>query len=312
MKNCRASSFVQAADLLQNKDPSSLIQSQDRLAILGFPVTHSASPAMQNAALEASQLPYRYIPIEVKPGENELEFTVQMLTQLGFLGFNVTLPHKQAIIPYLDEISDHAAFLGAVNTIVIRDGKVSGTNTDGPGLITAVKETWGVSLSDQRILILGATGGVGRAIAAQCVLEQCHELYLASRTPSALEPQINSLSHHAGATIPIKAIGLNNDTLASIMPHVDLIVNATSVGMNNKDLSLIPSNLFHANQFLYDTIYSSGETALMQAASKAGARVADGHSMLLHQGALAFELWFGKPAPLEVMRQALFMPQIPL
>ena len=295
--------LIKAADLLANKDPSSLLQPEDKLAVLGFPIAHSISPAMQNAALEAAPLPYRYIPIEVKP--EELAPTLQKLARLGFLGLNITLPHKQAVLAHLDEVSDQAKFLGAVNTISIRDEKLFGYNTDGPGFVAALKETWDLMIPAQRILILGATGGAGRAIAAQCVLEGCLELYLASRTPSILEPQVQTLSQHAAGTIPIKAVELSSDALAAIMPHVDLIVNATPVGMNAGDSPLLPPQLFNEEQFFYDIVYSSTTTPLMQSAIAGGAQAANGLSMLLHQGALAFQIWFEQDAPLEVMRQHL-------
>ena len=299
--------YLKASDLLAQKDRSILLGENDRLAVLGFPISHSLSPRMQNAALLAASLPHRYLGIEVRP--EELGSTLALLVECGFLGLNITLPHKQAVIAHLDQVSDHARFLGAVNTILIRDQKLYGLNTDGPGLVAALEETWGLLISRQRILLLGATGGAGRAIAAQAVLGGCRELTLASRVPKALSPQIEKLSDHARhakqtqGTIPIHATGVSEQELSHVLPHVDLIINATSLGMQEKDRALIPPHLFHKDHYCYDMVYSSASTPLMQSAMSAGAKAANGLSMLVHQGALAFQIWFEQAPPLNVMRQ---------
>ena len=264
-----------------------------RLGILGCPVAHSLSPLIQNAALRVALLPLQYVCLEITP--EELPKALEALRHSEFLGVNVTLPHKQEALALVDEVSDHARLLGAINTIVIRHGKLYGHNTDGPGFIAAVKSAWNLSLADQRVLILGATGGAGRAIAAQCALEGCRELYLASRTLSKLAAQMHIpelLLQRTSSSRFVKAISLDATSLATVMPDVDLIVNATSVGMQKNDPSLIPSQLFHPGHFLYETIYSSGATSLMQAALNAGASATNGLSMLVHQGVQAFRLWF--------------------
>jgi shikimate dehydrogenase len=284
-------SVLKASDLIASKDPLSLLQAEDRYALLGFPVAHSISSPMQNAALQEARLPYNYISIEVRP--EELDLTLQKLVHLGFLGLNITLPHKRAILPYLHEVSDQATFLGSVNTISIRNEKLFGYNTDGPGFVTALKEEWNLLLPSQRILILGASGGAGRAIAAQCILEGCLELYVASRTPETLTAEVERLSQFSKGTIPIHTVELSDAGIASVMPHVDLIVNATSVGMSE-------------DQYCYDIVYSSTTTPLMKSALQAGSQATNGLSMLLYQGALAFQIWFEQDPPIEIMRQALF------
>ena len=276
------------------------------LGVIGYPINQSLSPAMHNAALQAMEFPFDYVAIEVKPGE--LEATLHALPEKKFLGINITLPHKQRALALMDEVSDHACFLGAINTVIIRDEKLYGCNTDGPGFVTAVKEEFGVAVKNLHVLVLGANGGAGRAIAAQCVLEGSPRITLAGRNEAAIRQQAESLSRHLPHQTEhthIQTTSLETESLARVMRDVDLVVNATSVGMNKNDPSLIPSSLFRPNQFLYDTIYLSDRTALMQAASHAGARSANGLSMLLHQGALAFELWFEHPAPVKVMRDAL-------
>jgi shikimate dehydrogenase len=297
-------SVLKASDLIASKDPLSLLQAEDKCALLGFPVAHSISSPMQNAALQEARLPYNYISIEVRP--EELDLTLQKLVHLGFLGLNITLPHKRAILPYLHEVSDQATFLGSVNTISIRNEKLFGYNTDGPGFVTALKEEWNLLLPSQRILILGASGGAGRAIAAQCILEGCLELYVASRTPETLTAEVERLSQFSKGTIPIHTVELSDAGIASVMPHVDLIVNATSVGMSENDPLLISPHLFNEDQYCYDIVYSSTTTPLMKSALQAGSQATNGLSMLLYQGALAFQIWFEQDPPIEIMRQALF------
>ncbi len=294
---------LKAADLLSTKNCDQLLSPEDRFGLLGFPVAHSLSPRMHHAAFGAAHLPYCYLPIEVRP--EELEQTLQKLLALGFLGLNITTPYKKAVIPYLDEVSHHAQFLGAVNTILMTEGRLLGYNTDGPGLVMALKETWNLPLPAQRILILGASGGAGGAMAAQSILEGCCKLILASRTPATLEPQVRALSEYVAEAISIEAVELSEQALSMVMPHVDLIINATPPSATSNDAPLIPSYLFHKNHYFYDMVYSSSRTALMKSAMNAGAQVSNGLSMLLYQGALAFQQWLDRPPPLEAMKKAL-------
>lgn len=319
-----------------------------RLAIIGSPVAHSLSPCMQNAAFVAMGFPFEYIAMEVQP--EELEVTLRSLPEKKFLGCNITHPHKQHALSFMDEISDHAQLLGSVNTVLIRHGKLHGTNTDGPGFIRAIKEKFNIEVKNLHILILGANGSTGRALATQCILEGCSKLTLAGRNEGALKKQsvfLSTLIDHpltlATNNFFSKLVSTNNqepinfsdqkektasqlkensvhiafqkksiqttlldlESLANAIPKVDLIVNTTPIGMHPNDSSLIPASLFHSGQFLYDTTYKQGTTALMKEANKAGAHTANGYSMLLHQGALSFELWFEHVAPINVMRKAL-------
>ncbi|MFI0348138.1 MAG: shikimate dehydrogenase [Chthoniobacterales bacterium] len=276
------------------------------LGVIGYPINQSLSPLMQSAALQAMQFPFDYIAMEVKP--EELESTLRVLPEKKFLGINITLPHKQRALSLMHDVSEHARFLGAINTVIVHDKKLHGCNTDGPGFVKAVKEDFGIEVKNLHVLVLGANGGAGRAIAAQCILEGSPRITLAGRNEEGIRQQAEYLSRHLPPTNPhthIQTTSLEINSLARVMRDVDLIVNATSVGMNKNDPSLLPSLLFHSGQFLYDTIYFSHKTPLMQAASNAGAHSANGLSMLLHQGALAFELWFEQPAPVNVMREAL-------
>ena len=204
------------------------------------------------------------------------------------------MPHKQQALALVDEMTDHARLLGAINTVVIRDGKFFGSNTDGPGFVQALQEKWNLSLQGLSVLILGATGGAGRALAMQSALEGCRQLFLGSRTPVALQKQAKHLSQ-VRPDLVIEAIGLDEPSLARAMSQIDLVVNATPIGfLGKEDPSLIPLELFEPRHYAYDIVYSTKPTPLMQAASQAGACSADGSSMTLLQGALAFEEWVRK------------------
>jgi shikimate dehydrogenase len=201
----------------------------------------------------------------------------------------------------MDDVNAEARKLGAVNTVVIEKGKLRGFNTDGYGFAKAVEEEFNFTLKDKRILVLGA-GGVGRAIAVKCALAGASKVFVANRTTAKIDPIAKEL---AATKTQFKALALNLKELRAVIGDVDLMVNATSVGLyEGESLDLEPS-LFSPRLFVYDTIYRPAETQLLQMAADAGAKVANGTSMLLHQGAKAFELWTKRKAPLAVMRRAL-------
>lgn len=268
---------------------------QLRYAVLGDPVAHSASPAMHNAVLENLGSPDRYCRLHILP--EQLAEAIALLAKAGFKGVNLTIPHKTQILPMLDEIDEHSRKLGAVNTIAFREGKLVGTNTDGTGIVRAIREEFGIALKDQRILILGAGGGAGRAIATQCFLEICGSLTLANRTQEKIAALAVSLKAQTAA--------MNPEALAPVMLEIDLIINASSLGMKQGDASPVPSYLLNSNQFIFDTIYVGKKTPLELEANAAGAKSANGLSLLLHQGVLALEFWLGRKIPLDVMRAGL-------
>lgn len=280
-----------------------------RLSIVGDPVAHSRSPQMHNAALEKCGIDARYGRLHVREGE--LQRALNLMVANGFIGTNVTIPHKISILSCLDEVDDHARKLGAVNTVVVDGGKLVGFNTDGPGFVRAVRSEFGVDLKDLRVLIVGAGGGAGRAIAVQCGLEGCERLVLANRTlekAQALEKELAPYFKGArllGPVARLAAVPLEAQRLRFELEHTDLVINTTSVGMKPTDRSPLPSNLLQPHLMVYDTIYTAHRTPLLAAAEEVGARGANGLSMLLHQGALSFEIWFNQPAPTESMRQAL-------
>lgn len=279
-----------------------------QLGILGDPVAHSLSPQMQNAALQSCGLPMRYARFQIAP--EELEAALRLLPELNFVGVNLTLPHKTAATPLVDQINETARRIGAVNTIVVEGRKLLGSNTDGVGFARAIRSQFSVDLRDLRVLLLGAGGGAGRAIALQCALENCERLVLVNRTlakAQTLEKELMisfARPRVAGPVARLQAIAWANQTIRAQLENTDLLVNATSLGMKHSDPPLLPSSLLAPHLMVYDTVYTSTRTALLTAAAEAGARGANGLSLLLHQGALSFETWFDRAAPLEAMRGA--------
>jgi shikimate dehydrogenase len=279
-----------------------------RLGILGDPVAHSLSPQMQNAGLESCGLKLRYARFEIDSGE--LPTALDLLRKLDFAGVNLTVPHKIAALEFMDDVDEHARQIGAVNTIKIDDGKLRGFNTDGKGFSRAIREEFSVDLRDLRVLVLGA-GGAARAIALQCAKENCERLVIANRTIEKAGDLAKELrDFFAGPKVfgpvpRLQAIPWEESAFRFQIANIDLVVNTTSVGLNRADASPIPARLLAPHLMIYDTIYSSVRTPFVSAALESGARGANGLSMLLHQGALAFEIWFEREAPLDAMRAAL-------
>jgi shikimate dehydrogenase len=274
-----------------------------RLAVIGDPVAHSASPQMHNAALAACGIEVRYCRLHLRP--DELAAALRLLPVKEFLGINCTIPHKAGVLAAMNELDEGAQRAGGVNTVAVRaDGKLRGFSTDGPGLARAVREQFGVELSEVRILVLGAGGGAGRAVAMQCAVSGAPRLTLLNRSIEKLQPLHDAI----GTFYPWERLSVgpwDDATLSTALANSDLVINCSALGMRPDDVSPIPASLLSRRHLLYDTIYTAGKTPLMLAADAAGARAANGLSMLLHQGALSFEIWFQRAAPLEVMRAAL-------
>ena len=273
-----------------------------RLAVIGQPVAHSASPAMQQAALDARGIGLRYVRLEVEPGR--VGEALARMRDLGFIGCNVTVPHKFEALAACARVDPAAADLGAVNTVCFDGGGSDGFNTDGPGFVRAIREEFGVEVRDLRVLLVGAGGGAGHAIASQCAREGCEELVLVNRTAGKLA----ALAAKLGPRLPgarLRTLALDDPRLGETAAGCDLIVNCTSLGLRAADPAPLPAAFVLGRHLLYDTIYQPPRTALLRAGEQVGARVANGASMLLHQGALAFERWFGGDAPLAAMRAGL-------
>ena len=279
-----------------------------RLGVLGHPVAHSLSPQMQNAALTESNLKMQYARFDVAP--DELRPALELLAESDFIGANLTVPHKIAALELVAEASDDARKIGAINTIKIEAGRLRGFNTDGKGFARAIREEFSVDVRDLRVLLIGA-GGVARAIAFECAKEDCERLVIASRDPEKATALSKTLQEFftgprvLGPVARLQAIGCDEAALRFQIANVDLVVNATPLGLRRGDELPMPARLLAPHLMIYDTVYSSGPTALVSSAMEAGARAVNGLSMLLHQGALAFEIWFDRAAPLDAMRKAL-------
>jgi len=281
--------------------------------LMGWPVEHSLSPRMHNAAFRALGLNYAYVPLPVAPGR--IEEAVRGLAALGFAGANVTVPHKTAVLPYLDELSPVVRAIGAANTLVVRpDGRILGDNTDVYGFMTDLRESgWPAgSPCDCRALVIGA-GGAARAV-AYGLLQAGATVTVASRSFDRAIELCTTLGR-AAASVELPAAGRLSahhfpEELASLAPRADLIVNATSLGLHVGDdpLPWDPTVPFHHHQYVYDLVplaSPTGETPFLALAASKGARILSGLGMLVHQGARAFEMWTGMQAPVEVMREAL-------
>lgn len=269
--------------------------------IIGYPVSHTLSPMMQNRAFEVLKLDCLYLPFDVPP--NQLKALLRGFGVLGFQGFNVTIPHKQSVIKSLHRLSREARLIGAVNTIQKHQGKWIGHNTDGRGFVQAYKAEIGQSLRGKTVLLLGA-GGAARAVATQLLIEKVGCLFIANRTTDrsqSLKRFLKKNFRHG----KVEELSLKRDELLQIRDKVDVIINATSLGMKRKDKSPLPKGVIRPNHIVCDLVYKPPVTALSREARKVGARGMNGVGMLLYQGALAFEIWTGKSPPLKAMRAAL-------
>jgi len=309
MKKTRTTERYTLADLENWQEMAHDIDPPIRLGVFGDPVAHSLSPQMQNAALKQCDIDMQYARFHIRA--NELRSALRFLRELDFVGINLTVPHKIAAFEQVDEADETATRAGAVNTIRLRDKKLIGSNTDGEGFLQAIRSEFSVDLRDLRIMIIGAGGGTGHAIAWQCALENCERLVLVNRTHEKAIALVDRLRPFfagprvLGPVARLEAVPWDEAALRVQLQDVDLIVNATPLGMNPSDPALIATRLLAPHHMVFDAVYGPSKTALVRAANEAGARGANGLSMLLHQGALSFSIWFDREAPIDVMRGAL-------
>ena len=279
------------------------------LGVFGDPVAHSLSPQMQNAALRGCEIKMQYARFHIRA--NELRSALRFLRDLDFVGVNLTVPHKIAAFEQIDEVDETANRAGAVNTIRLRDKKLIGSNTDGEGFLRAIRSLFSVDVRDLRVMVIGAGGGTGHAIAWQCALENCERLVLVNRTAKKAIALADSLRPFfsgprvLGPVARLEAVPWDEAALRAQLQDVDLVVNATPLGMNPSDPAPIATRLLAPHHMVFDAVYGPSKTALVRAADEAGARGANGLSMLLHQGVLSFSIWFDRDAPIDVMRAVL-------
>ena len=262
-----------------------------RLAVLGWPIAHSASPRMHQAALDADGIDARYIRLEVEPGKIPEAFA--RMRALDFIGCNVTVPHKLEAMEACDEVDPDARALGAVNTVRFDADATRGFNTDGPGFARAIEDDFGIPLARLKVAIVGAGGGAGQAIATQCVSAgrgqagsgEPHRWRSSGRwwNGCSKSTRATAISPHCPSTI--------RRSPANAWPAIS-IVNTSSVGLKSGDPSILPAACLKPEHFVYDTIYQPPVTPLLALAMETGCRTSNGLSMLVHQGALAFQHWF--------------------
>lgn len=265
------------------------------LALIGHPVAHSLSPSFQNAALRHLGLPFVYLAFDVPP--EKLEKAVEAFRVLGVSGFNVTVPHKKAVVSLLDGLEEEARILQAVNTVVNREGKLFGYNTDAYGFRESLR-CEGVEVSGKRFLLLGA-GGAAKSVLFILAREGAEKVYIMNRTLHRAE----ALSAWARDTLGLPCEALPWDFGA--LPLVHGIINATSLGLKGEIIP-IPWEALPALEVVVDLVYRREGTLLVREAGKRGLKSFDGKRMLLYQGAKSFLLFTGVPAPLSVMEEALF------
>ena len=272
------------------------------VGVIGWPIQHSLSPPMHNAAFRALGLNWVYVAFEVHP--DNVGAAIEGIRALGIRGLNVTIPHKATVVSHLDEISPTSRQLGVVNAIVNADGHLRGDSTDGAGFIRALAEA-GEGTSDNCVALIGA-GGSGRAVALAAAQEQPEELVIVDQTPQRAV-ELAKLVRAAGGLEAVRAIAPDSPEVARVVSSADVIIDATPVGMYpHTDVApVISPEWLRPCQLVCDLTYNPRDTVLLQAAREAGARILDGTGMLVHQGAIAFEQWTGEEAPVEVMRLAL-------
>ncbi|MBM4255174.1 MAG: shikimate dehydrogenase [Deltaproteobacteria bacterium] len=276
------------------------ITGQTRIVgIFGDPISHTRSPAMQNAAFQACKLPYVYVPLLVHP--SDLARAVHSIRALNLAGVNVTVPHKEQIVRYLDSLSEEAKLCGAVNTVVNRDGHLFGDNTDGRGFLQSLKE-YGLSPKQGEVILIGA-GGSARAVLVSLLRAGYGPITIVNRTLANARALVRSYRHVSQTEVTaLPLAALQNSQL---LERASLIINSTSVGLHDEDFFPLAYAETPRMCLFYDLLYRPKPTSFLQPARRGRRPTLDGRTMLLHQGALAFALWTGVPAPLQIMKRAL-------
>jgi len=266
--------------------------------LIGDPIDHSMSPTIQNAAFRSTGLNAIYVPFRVE--SSGLRFAIQGLKFLGVRGFNVTTPHKTAMLRYLDQVESKAAEIGSINTVKSNRGILTGFNTDGAGALNALKGA-GVSPVGKSILLFGA-GGAARAIAHTLAGHRC-AIDLVNRRVSRAQRLASTLRMRFG--IQVNSVSLSNHSLRRHVESADIILNASSMGMAGNEHVPIPKKWLRSNQCVFDIVYRPVRTMLLRNAVLAGARTINGLDMLVSQGACSFSIWTGKKAPVSEMRRSI-------
>jgi shikimate dehydrogenase len=279
------------------------------IGLIGYPIKHSISPYFQQSALDYYHLDIRYEVWETSPGE--IGSTVVKLREPQNLGANVTVPHKEAVLPLLDELDNMASLIGAVNTIAKRDDRLIGFNTDAYGFVEALGKVGHFDPRGKSAVILGA-GGAARAISFALVNKGVSSLIIINRTLERAKTLADSLRSYIRNS-SLRSEGLKTEIAVSpwyeanmpyTLSHCHLIVNCTTTGLrysSQEGQSPLSIEMIPKGALVYDLVYNPSPTPLLQLAQKAGARTLSGLAMLVYQGAASFELWTGRKAPIDIM-----------
>ncbi|GAB4241922.1 MAG: shikimate dehydrogenase [Thermoleophilia bacterium] len=267
------------------------------VVLLGHPVGHSRSPLMHNAAFEQTGIDLVYLAFDVHP--EDLARAIGAFRALGWAGANLTIPHKETVIPLLDSLDPLAEQVGAVNTIVVREKKLIGHNTDVSGFLEGLESGWGRSARGASALVLGA-GGAARAVLAALQAAEAAEMYVYNRTEERAVRLCKEAAEWGGA----QCRAVTHEEASSLVSRVNLLVNATPLGLkDNIKLPPLPVDKLTEGQVVMDLVYGPTATPLVEFARRRGAIAIDGTEMLVRQAARAFELWTGAPAPVDLMRE---------
>ncbi|MDO4343240.1 MAG: shikimate dehydrogenase [Eubacteriales bacterium] len=264
----------------------------------GCPIDENPTGVLMEAGYAAKNLNYRYLTIRLEDGQ--LETAMKAVRIFGMRGVNLTIPHKVKVLPYLDELSPAAEIIGAVNTVIVRDRKLIGENTDGKGFVRSLADS-GISPAQKNVAILGA-GGAARAIAVECALAGASEITIINRTPARGE----ELARLVGEKTAARARFLPWTDAMAIPENTDILVQATNIGLfPDASLPDINYDSIHPGMTATDVVFNPPMTGFLEKAAARGAGIITGLGMLVNQGALNFELWTGEKAPYEIMYEAL-------
>ncbi len=274
------------------------------ICLLGNPVSHSISPAMHNAAFDELGLNFSYMAFNVQT--DNFKTVVEGLKAVDCAGFNLTMPFKTEIIPYLNELDDAAALSHSVNTVVIKDGKLKGYTTDGIGFLESMTDC-GIEYKGSTMTILGA-GGAATSIITQAALDGVSKINIFKRKNSSFDKIVDfadriSKSTECDCFVYDMA---DMDLLEFSLEESDILINGTNVGMGDDDTSLVPKEFLHQNLIVCDVIYHPEKTRLLKDAASKGCKTMNGKYMLLYQGAAAFKLWTGKDMPVNLIKEKYF------
>lgn len=266
--------------------------------IFGYPVEHTFSPGMHNAGFKKLGMDACYVPFAVHP--DRLGDAVKAILPLGLRGVNITVPHKERVIAFLDELSEEARLIGAVNTVEVRENRLIGHNTDGRGFIRSLKELARFNPEGKRFLIIGA-GGAGRAVGFSLALSGAGSIFYHDTNAQKVDVLVKEIRNKTGVAVD----SVDGEALEACATGAACLINATPLGLKRSDVLPIPKEYMNEKHLVCDLVYNPSETRLLKAAKARGARGLTGLGMLLYQGVIAFEIWTGKKAPIRVMKSAL-------